>query len=148
MSQARRLRAVPILACITSAFACAGCLERRLHVTSDPPGATVWANDVELGVTPLDAEFTFYGDYDVRVWLDGHEPIVTRMRAVQPLHEYPPFDLVATVIPARFEHVVRWHFTLSPTPEATMPREQLEQELLDRARDLRSRATDPAQPAK
>lgn len=110
----------------------AGCLERRVSINSDPPGATVIVNDVELGRTPLEAGFTHYGLYDVRVEKDGYEPLRTSARARAPLHEYPPVDLAATALPATFSTVVPWRFTLTPASEADAG-------LLDRARDLRGR---------
>ncbi len=75
--------------------------------TSEPPGRLVWVNDVELGRTPVEADFTFYGHYDVRA-STATSPS-SRMDAPQPFYEYPPFDLVAMAIPADFENVVKWH---------------------------------------
>lgn len=115
----------------------AGCLERRVAVTSEPPGALVTINDVEIGRTPVEADFTYYGDYDVRLDLDGYEPLRTRARASTPIYEYPPFDLAATAVPARIEHVTRWHFKLEKSLEDTQAPAEFERGLLDRARSLR-----------
>ena len=62
-----------------------GCLERRLLITSDPPGAAVSINDVDLGRTPVEADFTFYGGYDVLVRMDGFEPIRERRDIPTPI---------------------------------------------------------------
>ena len=110
----------------------AGCLERRVSIESDPPGATVIVNDVELGRTPLEAGFTHYGVYDVRVEKEGFEPLRTTARARTPLHEYPPVDLASTAMPFTFTTVVPWSFTLTPAPQADAG-------LLDRANALRTR---------
>lgn len=59
----------------------AGCAERRIRITSDPPGAIVHVNDVEVGVTPVDVIYTWNGVYDVRLTKPGYEPIVTSARA-------------------------------------------------------------------
>ncbi|MFB3120043.1 MAG: PEGA domain-containing protein [Stenotrophomonas maltophilia] len=40
-------------------------------ITSEPPGALVWLNDREIGRTPVDVDFEFYGRYDVRLHLPG-----------------------------------------------------------------------------
>jgi hypothetical protein len=114
-----------------------GCLSRKLSVTSEPPGATVFANDVELGRTPLDAAFTFYGSYDVRAELDGHEPQRMKVVAQAPIYEYPPFDLIAILMPFHIDHTVHWHFKMEPMREASEPREVLEQGMLERAAELR-----------
>ncbi|MEO1498872.1 MAG: PEGA domain-containing protein, partial [Planctomycetota bacterium] len=67
----------------------AGCLERTITVTSEPPGAIVTLNDVEIGRTPVTTEFTYFGVYDVRVRKDGYEPLVTRRETTTPWWEYP-----------------------------------------------------------
>ncbi|MDX2147971.1 MAG: PEGA domain-containing protein [Planctomycetota bacterium] len=114
-----------------------GCLERTIHITSDPPGALVWVNDIEVGYTPCETEFTYFGTYDVRVRLDGHEPLNTKAVAEQPMYEYPPFDLVATVAPADIETNIRWHFTLEPAKELAQSPELFQAELLERATQTR-----------
>jgi hypothetical protein len=116
-----------------------GCLDRTLVVTSDPPGATVTVNDVELGRTPLRAGFTYYGDYDVRVELEGFEPLRVRQTARAPLYEYPPIDLAVTALPVRVNHDVRWHFTLTPALEQGAAPEQIEAGVAERARAMRDR---------
>lgn len=122
-----------------------GCLERTIQITSEPSGALVWVNDVEVGRTPCEAEFTYYGKYDVRLRLEGYEPLSTIAQAKQPLYEYPPFDLGATIVPWRVENVVKWHFALEPALETSLPPEQFQKDLLDRAHELRGRI-DPSLP--
>jgi hypothetical protein len=125
------------LAAISGLVCLAGCLERRVHVESDPPGALVTINDVEIGRTPVEADFTYYGEYDVRLDLDGYEPLRTRARADTPIYEYPPFDLVATAMPAKIENVVRWHFKLEKALEDRQSPEEFEKNLLERANTVR-----------
>ena len=134
------VRSVILVVC---ACALSGCLERRVRITSDPPGALVTANDVELGRTPVEADFLYYGTYDVLVTKDGYEPLRTRAKADQPIHEYPPFDLAATALPARVEHVTRWDFKLEPTRESVESCEELEAGLLERARAAREQIEPP-----
>ena len=124
---------------VVAGLALPGCLERRLSITSEPPGALVWVNDVELGRTPVEADFTFYGEYDVRISLEGYEPIHKQMTAPQPIQEYPPFDLVAGALPVDFENVVKWHFDLQPALEKSEDSKAFENNLMDRARGLRER---------
>ncbi len=129
MKVARPVRSLVAVLLLASA---AGCLERRVSITSDPPGATVVVNDVELGRTPLEAGFTHYGVYDVRVEKEGFEPLRTAARARAPLHEYPPLDLAATAFPVTCSTIVPWSFTLTPASDGDAG-------LLDRARGLRGR---------
>lgn len=145
------LRAAPIIACFGVLAALQGCVERTITVTSEPPGAIVWLNDVEVGRTPVETEFTFYGTYDVRLRLDGYEPLLTSRKANAPVYDLPGLDLVAEAIPAKIESNVDWHFVLTPLPELApgADREALQQELIGRALDTRAKlAESPAEPPK
>jgi PEGA domain len=116
-----------------------GCMSRHISVTSEPVGATVTVNDVELGRTPLQADFTYYGVYDVLVTMPGYEPLRTKARANAPVYEFPPFDALANAVPANIDTQVRWHFTLQPALERASDRATFEQGLLDRANTLREK---------
>lgn len=120
-----------------------GCLERRIAITSEPTGAMVWLNDVEVGRTPCETAFTYFGDYDVRVRLEGYEPLVERKKARQPVYEYPPLDLVATAVPAKIETEIKWHFVLNKTLESTQDKDAFETDLIQRARELRGQVDRP-----
>ncbi len=130
-----RASLIPLCVSVSLCGLLLGCSTRTLEVTSDPPGATVVANDVELGRTPLSADFTYYGSYDVLVTKPGYEPLRTTTSANAPFYEYPPLDLAAA--PARPHTTIRWHFVLTPAAEVTTDKETLERDLLDRARALR-----------
>lgn len=111
---------VMMAAVLAGAAACAGgCLQRRIVVTSEPSGAVVWINDQEVGRTPVETGFTFYGDYDVRLRKEGYEPVSGARRARSPWYEYPGPDLVASAIPAPIRTTVRWHYVLTPLPPPT-----------------------------
>lgn len=116
-----------------------GCLERTVTITSEPPGAIVVLNDEEIGRTPVETGFRYFGVYDVRLQHDGYEPLVTEKEAVAPLWEYPGFDLLAIAAPWRVKTHLEWHFDLEPLPEpGTAEADRAEQELFDRARSLRA----------
>lgn len=117
-----------------------GCAQRHAVVTSEPAGATVFVNDVEVGRTPLKFDFTYYGVYDVRVEKAGFEPLRTKANANTPIDERMPVDLAAAALPFSIDHEVKWHFTLEPALEATQSAEQLEQGLLERAKEMQQRA--------
>lgn len=107
-----------------------GCTERRMFITSEPMGARVWLNDQEVGETPVEVDFTWFGVYDVRLHKKGFEPLVTTAEAKAPLHEMPGIDLVAMAIPGKDVTHIHWNFELVPTA-------QNDAGLLDRARELR-----------
>ncbi len=120
--------AAAVLACV-----CGGCIERTVHITSEPPGAMVWVNDVEVGRTPVEVEYEWEGAYDVRVMLEGYESVWEKREAKGAAHDIPGVDLVATVLPARFRSESRWHFELRRADEDV-------DGALERARSMRVRA--------
>ena len=91
-----------------------GCVERRLVVESDPPGALVWLNDQEVGRTPLEREFVWYGTYDVRLRKEGYQTVRTRSKVWAPWWQIPPLDLIAELVPARLQDRKRLSYTLEP----------------------------------
>jgi hypothetical protein len=135
---AMRSRLLATLVILAAAACSGGCLKRTISVTTEPPGALVWINDVEVGRTPLQTDFTFYGEYDVRLRREGFEPIIASAKADTPIQEFPGIDLLAEAAPVRFHTIVRWHWDLVPLAENAMPKEQGEQALIARANELRS----------
>lgn len=100
------------------ATASLGCVERRLLITSEPSGALVHLNDQEIGRTPLDVPFRWYGVYDVKLQQDGYQTLHTQEEAEQPWWEYPGPDLVAEAVPGK-KVEVSWHFKLQPSVPAS-----------------------------
>lgn len=120
-----------------------GCIQRTLVITSEPEGAIVWLNDTEVGRTPLETDFTFYGTYDVRIRKDGYEPLLTHRTANTPYYEYAPIDLFVMALPWTTETRIKWHFELEPLAEKALPPEEAEAQLLKRADELRSKTAPP-----
>ncbi len=117
----------------------AGCSsDRRIVVTSDPPGARVWVNDIEIGTTPAETSFKFYGRYDVRLEKPGYEPLSKARTARAPVHEWPVIDLVALAVPHRFKDRVEWHFDLEPSLERVQDEAEFREGVLERARETRT----------
>ena len=134
----------PIALATLAALLLPACAERRIRVTSDPAGARVWLNDEDIGRTPTEARFTFYGHYDLRLEAPGYEPYHAEHTAKAPFHEYPGPDLVATALPGDVRHTVEWHVELTPTPESAGDPETTRTQLVDRAAQLREQAlSDP-----
>ncbi len=124
---------------LAAALALPGCVQRKLRITSEPPGARVWVNDVEIGTTPAETEFTFYGWYDIRLERPGYEPLMTEREAVAPIWEWPGLDLAAEILPIPFDHTAEFHFDLTPAPETYLAPDELEEDLIRRARATRAR---------
>ncbi len=120
-------------------LALGGCLERRMTIISDPPGATVTVNDVEIGRTPVSAAFTHYGEYEVQLELEGYEPIRAKANASTPIYELVPLDLVASAMPFTLSNEVVWKYVMQPEKSSVQERGELERELLERAGNLRQK---------
>lgn len=125
--------------CITAFIACAalpGCVERTIHITSDPSGALVHLNDEEVGRTPLSVPFLFYGTYDVRLEHEGYKPLWTAKKTDTPWWEAPGPDLFAEMIP-NLKAQQYWHFSLELMPLLD------DRDLVDRAWQLRATMAQP-----
>lgn len=116
-------------------FGLAGCVERELIATSEPPGALVSLNNEEISRTPLGREFQWYGYYDASVRLEGYETLKTVTPVVAPPWLWFPLDFLAEIVPITIRDVHRVHYVLEPTTyEQVAP-----DALIDRARSLQGR---------
>jgi hypothetical protein len=111
-----------------------GCVERKLTVNSEPQGALAYLNNQEIGRTPVTRDFTWYGDFDVQLREEGYHTRKTHKHVTAPWWQWPPFDLLAEVLPVRLVDERQMTFTLKPaSPEPAEPAA-----LLDRAGELRA----------
>jgi hypothetical protein len=138
---------------VVGAICClsAGCVERELSIASDPPGALLYLNDVEVGRTPIKVPFEWYGTYDVRLQVDApatqpghpalHYYLHTARAAKAPWYEYIGPDLLAELSPFKFKDVKYWAFAMEPQPNPS------DQQMIESARELR-KDLDTPQPLK
>jgi len=118
----------------------AGCVERKLSITSQPDGALVFLNDKEVGRTPIETDFVWYGTYDVQVRADGHKTLNQPTKLIAPWWQWPPFDLFAEMMPWHPTDRRTMHFAMQPAePDDTAP-----EVLIDRAEALRGQLESPA----
>ena len=139
------------LALLAAASALAtGCVERRITIYSNPDGALVQLNDVEIGRTPITVPFTWYGDYDIVLRYerevetpDGPVRKVfykhTHERTHAPPHQWIGVDLFTELLPAKFEDHKTWAFVLDPLPELS------DEEVVDRAKELKTHLDKPVE---
>jgi hypothetical protein len=78
---------------LAAALGQAGCVKRRYTIRSDPPGALVVVNNEEIGRTPVSRSFTFYGDREIILMLDGYQT----QRVIQPI-KAPWYDNMLTEV--------------------------------------------------
>ena len=113
-----------------------GCVERRLTINTEPQGAVIWLNneDTELGVSPVETSFKWYGDFFVKARKQGFETLHTHRELKAPWYDRFPFDFFAQVLnPHQIVDSYEWTFELTPyTPKDRA-------ELVSEALDLKQR---------
>ena len=66
-----------------------------MTVRSNPPGALLYVDDYEIGVTPVSTNFTYYGTRKIRLVKDGYETLTVMQSIPPPWYEYVPLDFVS-----------------------------------------------------
>src|SRR5687768_6865609 len=89
------LRTALAAALILLAVAQTGCVRRRMTVRSNPPGAKVYVDDIEIGSTPVSTYYTYYAARKITLIKDGYRTETTYHRILPPWYEIPPLDLVS-----------------------------------------------------
>lgn len=112
------------------------CVRRTARFTTEPAGARVFLNDRDIGETPANVEFTWYGDYDVIYRKEGYNTIKTHVAIKPPVYELFPIDFVAEVL---WPGEIHDHHDI-PTQELTPHQLPDRDELVQRAMELRDQA--------
>ncbi len=110
-----------------------GCVEREMKITTEPAGALVYVSDREVGRTPLTLPFTWYGDYDVQVRMNGYKTLQTHAEISPPWYEVPPLDLFSYMAPWTYRDERFLHYELEKQPEVA------DDELIKQAEEMRIR---------
>lgn len=111
----------------------AGCVRRELEITSEPEGAVVYVSDIEVGRTPVVVPFTYYGDRDIILRMDGYQTEVTHANITPPWYEIPPIDLFSEIAPWTYYDRRFLHYTLTPLEPTSR------EELIRRAEQMAKR---------
>ncbi len=115
-----------------ASLAQSGCVRRRMTVRSNPPGALVYVDDQEVGVTPAATPFTYYGTRKIQIFADGYEPLTVKQPFAAPWYQIPPLDFFFENLwpwEIRDERVVQFELQ----PQQMIPNEKL----IERAEMLR-----------
>ncbi len=93
----------------------AGCVTRRVMITSEPPGAMVYRNGQPIGPTPVEEPFLYYGRYHYRFVADGYQPLDLYPEFATQWYEYPGVDFFAeNVFPFAVRDVQQVHARMIP----------------------------------
>jgi len=103
-----------------------------MMIRSNPPGALVYVDDYEIGVTPVAHNFLYYGDRKIRLVKDGYQTLTVIQSIPAPWYQIPPLDFFSENL-APTEIRDKRTFTYQLTPQMVVPTEQL----LGRAEQLR-----------
>ncbi len=92
-----------------------GCVQRRMMIRSNPPGALVYVDDYEIGTTPVSHNFTYYGTREIRLVKDGYETLTVKQPIPAPWFQVPPLDFVTdNLLPAEIRDERAVTYNLSP----------------------------------
>ena len=111
-----------------------GCVQRRMTIRSNPPGALVYVDDqpTPIGTTPVSHDFIYYGTRKIRLIKDGYETLTVMQPIPAPWYQFPVVDFVAeNLVPGQIRDQRTMDFQLRP--QMVVPPE----ELLLRAEELR-----------
>ena len=109
-----------------------GCVQRRMTIVSNPPGAQVFIDGYEIGTTPVATDYIYYGTRQIKLVKDRYETLTVMEPIRAPWYQIPPLDFVSeNVVPTeiRDERVLRYDLV----PQRIVPQE----ELVGRAEGLR-----------
>lgn len=90
-----------LMAVVACATLSTGCVQRRMTIRSNPPGALVYVDDYQLGTTPVSHDFVYYGTRKIRLVKDGYETLTVRQPFPLPWYQYFPLDFVT-------ENLIPW----------------------------------------
>ena len=96
------------------------CVERKLHIRTEPEGAMVQVNGRDVGRSPATWTFTHYGTVRVTTDLDGYRTEQRIVKLKAPWYQYPVVDFFADlVVPVRIQDEHEVVIPLSVVPERT-----------------------------
>jgi hypothetical protein len=111
----------------------AGCVERRMTIRSNPPGAQVYVDDYEIGTTPVSTGYIYYGTRKIRLVKDGYETLTVYQPMPHPWYDWPGIDFFSENIwPGKIRDERAFDYQMQPL--ISVPTD----ELRARAEQLRS----------
>lgn len=133
MRRPRRYRPYLALLLVAACLATTGCVQRRLTVRSNPPGAMVYIDDYPIGPTPVSTAYVYYGTRKIRLEKPGFEILTVMHEFPPPVYNYPVVDFFS-------ENVIPWEIRDERVVDYQLQPQVIEptQRYLERADELRS----------
>ena len=127
------LRGGGMLAALVAVVLTAGCVQRRLTIRSNPPGAYVYVDNYPIGTTPVSTDFVYYGKRQIRLVRDGYETLTVDQKILPPWYEWFGIDFISeNLVPANIRDEQTLNFTMVPQQVPSSP------QLTARAEELRA----------
>ena len=118
---------------IVGVIALGGCVERKLTVRSDPPGAMVYLDEQLKGYTPVTFKFHFYGHRTFRLNKRGYRTYEEVRHVEAPWWQWPVISIFADLQPFALTNAQEVDVTMEPHTD--VPHEVI----LDRAKVMKTR---------
>jgi hypothetical protein len=120
-------------AAVVALFCIVGCVQRRMTIRSNPPGAYVYIDNYPIGVTPVATDFVYYGKRQFRLVADGYETLTVDQKVRAPWYQWFGIDFISeNVIPYNIRDEQTLNFQLVPQQIPSIP------ELTARGEELRT----------
>lgn len=123
----------------------AGCVERRMTIRTNPPGARVFVDNREIGVSPISYAYTYYGVSRVRLVREGYETKIEAVRIDPPIYDNVFTEVFSEFLPIRFKDWREITFDLEPTK--TVDLDELKVRASTLRRDAQAASEQPGRPA-
>ena len=76
----------------------AACTDRFIQIRSEPPGATAFLDGKEIGRTPCQVPFAWYGDRELVLEKPGYRSRTEILRIRAPWWQWPVLDFFTDVV--------------------------------------------------
>ena len=84
----------PLAILLLIACSASGCMHRRLTIRSEPPGAAVMVDGVEVGYTPTSIDYTYYATREITLTKEGFQTLTVPLKLSTPWYQCFPLDFV------------------------------------------------------
>lgn len=130
-------RAWTVAAIVAGFLLQSGCVNRRMTVRTNPPGALVEIDGERKGLSPVSTDFTYYGTHEITMSAPGYETLTVEQTVRTPWYQRVPIDFFSNHF--LFGHVTDRHdFSYQLQPKRLILNE--ETQLHDRAQNFRSQS--------
>lgn len=120
-----------------------GCTDRLISLRTEPPDAVAYLDGKEVGHTPCEVPFTWYGDRELVLQKEGFRTKSQILEISAPWWQWPILDVLTDVV-LPFLFTDRHEFTIVLEPRSQDPKEA--EEVRKRAEELRRRAAQENKP--